>query len=48
MSSIAASAPLPESVYAKSRDLPDGPLPDAVILAMKPQQLHDDGCAQYG
>lgn len=25
----------------KARDLPEGPLPDAVILAMKPQQLDD-------
>ena len=31
---------LPEGVR-QARDLPDGPLPDVVILAMKPQQIND-------
>jgi len=31
---------LPEGVR-QARELPDGPLPDAVVLAMKPQQLNE-------
>jgi len=38
--------PLPVGVR-QARDLPDGPLPDAVMLAMKPQQL-DEIVATHG
>ena len=38
--------PLPEGVR-QSRGLPDGPLPDAAVLAMKPQQL-DEIASQFG
>ena len=37
---------LPQGVR-QARDLPDGPLPDAVVLAMKPQQL-DEIATQFG